>query len=105
MSGRLGGFDLAATTWTEAYTVGATDIATVTLVITNRNSSDVRVRVAVKADNVGSPTAVDYIEYDSIVGDIPLRVEGVVLEGGNSLFVYSDTANVTAMVYGFVEAV
>lgn len=106
-SGRLGGYDLAAADWTSVCETPAGEIGTVSLVLTNRNTNaatvPIRVRVALKENATGDPTVVDIMEWDAIVKDIPLRIEGIAMSAGNMLAAYSDSINVSALVYGFEE--
>jgi hypothetical protein len=98
-SGRLGVQAIPATTNTTVYTVPTGIYSVFTVSITNRNSSAVRVRLALAA--TGTPNAQDWLEYDvAIVANGVLERTGLVAQAGLNVVVYSDTANVGCTVYG-----
>jgi len=104
-TGRLGAADLAATTDTGLYTVPAATIATVNVSLCNRNASAVNVRIAVVNGGIGLLTNADYIEFDvSIAANGVLERRGIVMAATNTLLVRSDTANVSAVTWGFEDA-
>lgn len=91
--------DLVANTNTTVYNVPSDTFAVVAVSICNRNTDPVRVRIAVAT--TGTPGNTEWIEYDQAVsGNGVLERTGVVLETGKNIVVRSNTANVTAMVYG-----
>ena len=106
-SGRLGTANLSATTVTDVYTVPAGKVATFNLGITNRNSTQVTVRVALSDTTVTQATD-EYIEYDTPIaaagaqGSVLERTK-LVLAAGQILTVYSSAANVSAVCWGFEE--
>lgn len=101
-SGILGAADLAATTNTTVYTVPAGKTATCTLSLCNRNAVSVKVRVALAA--AASPSNSEFIEYDAVVpANTPLERSAIVLDATKRLVVYSDTAGVSAVAFGFEE--
>lgn len=103
-SGLLGKANLSATTITDIYTVPVSTLATVNILICNRNSSAVVVRVALSATTV-TQAADEFIEYGvTIPANGVLERSGILLQAGKIVTVYSDTANVTAIVNGFEEA-
>lgn len=98
-TGRLGVFAIPATSNTTVYTVPTGIYTVCNLSITNRNTSSVRVRVAMAS--TGTPNVQEWIEYDTvIVGNGVFERTGLVLNAGLNIVVYSDTANVGCTVYG-----
>jgi hypothetical protein len=98
-TGRLGANDLAAATNTTVYTVPSDTFSVVTLSICNRGNQAVAIRVAVSA--AATPTAAEWIEYDTeVLGKGVLERTGIVMEGGRLLVVYSSAANVSAVALG-----
>lgn len=98
-SGRLGVQAIPATTNTTVYTVPTGTYAVCNVSITNRNSSSIRVRLAMAA--TGTPNAQDWLEYDTvIVANGVFERTGLVAQAGLNFVVYSDTANVGCTVYG-----
>jgi hypothetical protein len=102
-TGRLGASDLAAASDTVVYTCPASTFAVVTLSLCNRGSSSTAVRVAVSTSS--SPTASEYIEYDStLLANAVLERTGIVLDAGKNLVVRSGSLNVSAVVMGIETA-
>lgn len=98
-TGRLGANDLAAATNTTVYTVPSDTFSVVTLSICNRGNQAVSVRVAVSAS--ATPTAAEWIEYDTeVLGKGVLERTGIVMDAGRLLVVYSSAANVSAVAFG-----
>lgn len=98
-TGRLGANDLAAATNTTVYTVPSDTFSVVTLSICNRGNQAVAVRVAVSA--AASPTAAEWIEFDTeVLGKGVLERTGIVMDAGRLLVVYSSGANVSAVAFG-----
>jgi hypothetical protein len=98
-TGRLGANDLAAATNTTVYTVPSDTFSVVTLSICNRGNQAVAIRVAVSA--AATPTAAEYIEYDTeVLGKGVLERTGIVMDAGRLLVVYSSAANVSAVALG-----
>lgn len=98
-TGRLGVSDLAANTNTSVYTCPADTFTVATLSVCNRNASTITVQVAVAA--AGTPVNSEYIEFNtSILAQGVLERTGIVLDAGKILVVRSNTANVSAVVYG-----
>jgi hypothetical protein len=98
-TGRLGANDIAAATNTTVYTVPSDTFSVVTLSICNRGNQAVAVRVAVSA--AATPTAAEWIEYDTeVLGKGVLERTGIVMDAGRLLVVYSSGANVSAVAFG-----
>jgi hypothetical protein len=100
-SGILGTADLSAATATTVYTVPSGKVASCTISICNRNSyGSIKVRVALAAS--GTPSASEYIEYDTNIGpNQVLERTGMVMDATKRVVVYSDTASVSAVVVGY----
>lgn len=102
-AGILGSADLGAAADTLLYTVPASTVTTLNIRASNRNSSAIKVRVAVGTG--GAPAATNYIDYDVAVGaNGILEDTGIVCSAGEKVWVRSDLANVSVRVYGFEEA-
>ena len=98
-TGRLGVSAIPATTNTTVYSVPTGFYTVLNVSLTNRNSTPVRVRVAMAAS--GIPTNQEWIEYDTtIIGNGVFERTGLVMDAGLNVVVYSDTANVGCTVYG-----
>lgn len=98
-TGRLGANDLAAATNTTVYTVPSDTFSVVTLSICNRGNQAISVRVAVSAS--ATPTAAEWIEYDTeVLGKGVLERTGIVMDAGRLLVVYASAANVSAVAFG-----
>lgn len=98
-SGRLGAADLTTTANTVLYTCPENIFTVATVNVVNRNSSEVRVRVAVSSTDV--PTTAEWIEYDVLIqANGVLERTGIVLDAEKRIVVRTDTASVTAMAYG-----
>lgn len=102
-TGRLGAADLAATTYTNVYTVPATTFTVANISICNRNSTAVTVRLALTT--IAGPTApgdATFLEYGvTIPANSVLERTGLVLDVTNKYLVaYASTTGVSAVVYG-----
>ena len=98
----LGQASPAATTEADLYTVpGATAAVASTLVICNRNASNVTFRVSVSVGG-GATANADYIYYDTrlLKNDSTFATIGITLGAADKVRVYSDTANVSFSLYG-----
>lgn len=103
-SGVLGQVSLASTTNTLVYTVPTSTLAYVNVNVSNRNASDIAVRVALAA--TASPTNGEYIEYESFIApNGVLERTGLVLEAGRKVIAYSNSTNVSVNVYGVEQSV
>jgi len=98
-TGRLGTANLSAATNTTVYTVPSTTFTVATISICNRSNSAVTCRVAIAS--VATPTADEWIEYDTeILPKGVLERTGLVLDTGKYLVVWSNAANVNAVAFG-----
>lgn len=98
----LGQVDVAATTLTALYTVPAsTETVVSTLVICNRNSSGVSIRVSVAVAGAADDPS-QYIWYDKSVpkNESIFATIGLTFAATDVVRVYSDTANVTFSLFG-----
>lgn len=106
---RLAALDLAAGVVTEVFVAPAGYRPVFTLNICNRSAGPAKVRVALTEG--AAPDAADWIEYDTpipaagSVGGSVLERTGLALHQGQKLFVRSDVAGVSAVLFGFREPV
>ena len=98
-TGRLGAEDLTATTNTTVYTVPASTFAVVTINVCNRSTTDRAVRLAIaEAD---TPTNAEWIEYDTtLIASGVLERTGVVIDATKKIVAYSNSTDVSVVVYG-----
>ena len=102
-TGRLGNSAIPATTNTTVYTVPTGFYAVCNVSLVNRNSTAVKIRLAMAS--TGTPNVQEWIEYETVI--VPNGVferTGLVLQAGLNIVVYSDTANVGCTVYGIETA-
>lgn len=104
-TGKLASIDIAAVTMTALYTTPV-NINTVTNVnICNRNAVAIKIRMVIVDGAVGTFTNADYIEYDlTLSANSVIERTGIVLSAGNSIGVYSDTSNVSAVCWGYEDS-
>jgi len=101
--GKLGSSDLPASAYTVVYTAPSNVFAPVSLHIYNRDKAAVpTIRVAVSLS--GTPTNDEFIEYNVPILTSAYRA-GMVIGPDESLVVYSDTANVSAVVTGVEQII
>ena len=99
-TGILGQSNPAAATNTTVYTVPATKTATFNINVVNTGSSPLTVRIAISA--TGTPTAGEYIEYDTIIPPSSvLERGGFVAQAAKNVVVYASTATSNVSVYGY----
>ena len=98
-SGRLAVVAIPATTNTTVYTVPTGFYTVCNISLTNRNTTAVRVRVAMASSS--TPSLQEWLEFDTVI--IPNGVferTGLVMNAAINIVVYSDTANLGCTVYG-----
>ena len=102
-TGRLGHLDIAATTYTDLYTVPADTFSVATVSLVNRTSSNITVRVAITTTGAGSgsPNNSEFIEYDvTLAPKGVLERTGLVIDAGKIISVYASAVGVSAMAMG-----
>jgi hypothetical protein len=99
-TGRLGAFDITATTNTTVYTCPASTFSVVTVSLCNRNASTARtVRIAIASSS--TPTVAEYIEYDaSLLANGVLERTGIVVDAGKLIVVYASAVDISCVVMG-----
>lgn len=98
-TGRLGANNLVSAANTSVYTCPVDTFTVATLSICNRNATSITVRVSVS--DAATPIDAEYIEYDTtVVASGVLERTGIVLQAGKIVVVRSNTANVSAVMYG-----
>ena len=105
---RFGALDLVAATDTLLMDSPPNFDSTVNVRFVNRNSTSVRVRLALVDSPGGTAVAdlsdEDYLEFDTeILGNEVLEDTGIVVPQSHSLVVRSDTTNVSVVAFGFEE--
>lgn len=101
-SGRFGKANLSANADTDIYTGPTGMVSTVNVSFCNRNSTAVRVRLAVRQ---GPLATTDYLEYDAVIPAYGvLERTGIALHAGEVVTVRSDTAAVSVRAHGYEEA-
>lgn len=102
-SGVLGQVAIASTTYQTVYTVPSNTVAYVNVNVSNRNATDIAVRVALAA--TATPTTAEFIEYDSFIApNGVLERTGLVLDAGKRVITYSNSSNVSVNVYGVEQS-
>lgn len=102
-SGRLGVAALAANTDTTVYTVPASKLASCNIALVNRGSEDALCNVAFAM--AATPTTAEYVEFSVKVPAKGILERTAIIAGaGERVVIRSSTANVTARVHGYEEA-
>lgn len=102
-SGVLGQVALASTTYTTVYTVPTSTVSYVNVNVSNRNATDIAVRVALAA--TATPTNAEFIEFNSFIApNGVLERTGLVLDAGKRVIAYSNSSNVSVNVYGVEQS-
>lgn len=102
--GILGKANLSATTITNIYTVPASTVSVFNILVCNRNTSTIKIRIALSTTSVTQATD-EFIEYDTLIpGNGVLERTKIMLDTAKIVTAYSDTANVTVIVDGFEES-
>lgn len=100
-SGRLAAVDMPAGINTVIYEMPTGKIQVFSINISNRNDSDVKIRLALVDGGLSDLADSDYLEYDTVVrANGVLERSGIALAGEQSLIGYSDTGNVSFTVWG-----
>lgn len=103
-TGRLGALDLAANTDTTLYTVPASTVGTVNVSLCNRGTTSASVRIAIAG--AAAPVNSEFIEFDTVIQPRGvLERTGIVMQAGMRIVVRSSLINVSAVCWGFEEAV
>jgi len=97
-SGRLATLDITAGVNTVLYTHSGGSSINAILSVVNRNDTDVEISVARSERDVTTPSADDYIEYETILRPKGILERDIKLAGYQSLIVYSDSSNVSFQV-------
>lgn len=101
-SGILGKASLAATTETLLYTAPTGRVVSLSVNLCNLSADTAKVRLALV--DGATTTAAHYIEYETpISAKGVMERTGLVISAGQKVVAYSDTANVSVVVYGFEE--
>ncbi len=103
-SGVLGQSAPSAGVATTVYTVPASTLSVVTISCVNRGTSAATVRIALAS--TATPTDQEYIEYGAVVPSAGvLERNGVALEAGKRVNVFSSSADTSFNVYGLEQTV
>lgn len=103
--GLLAKANITQSTIVDVYTVPASTATTFNVSVCNRNGSTANVRLAL-SDSSGTQNDDEYIEYNTPISSYSvLERTGLVLQAGKILTVYSDTDNVSVVVFGIEKGV
>lgn len=98
--------DLAATTYSTAYTCPSSTFAVATISLCNRSAASRTIRIAVTTTATPSaPGNGEFIEYDTeLLAKGVIERTGIVLQAGMKLVVWSSSTDVSVVVYGIETA-
>jgi hypothetical protein len=100
-AGLIAAINMSAGVNTVLFTMPAGKIYLINVNVCNRNITDVNIRLALTKGGLDGLADSDYIEYDTIVRPKGvLERTGLVLNGQQSLIGYSDSGNVSFVVWG-----
>lgn len=98
-SGTLGQSSLAAATNTTVYTAGATP-TTFNVSMTNSSGFPVAVNLAIATS--ATPSASEYLEYQTVIpGNSVLERGGLVATSGKLIVAYATSTGISVNVYGY----
>lgn len=102
--GRLGAADLSATTNTGIYTCPTDKRATVVVSLCERAGTNIKFRLALIDGDIGDISNEDYFEYDqTLYSNGSYRETGIAINEEQTVMAYSDTANVSVVIWGVEE--
>ena len=100
-SGRIAAVDMEAGVNTVLYEMPTGRILVLNVGISNRNDEDVKIRLALVNGGLSDLADSDYLEFDTIIRATGvLERTGIALAGEQSLIGYSDTGNVSFIIWG-----
>lgn len=104
-SGRLAKENISSiNTDIQVYQVPSSHVASFTISICNRGSSNAKIRIALT--DAASIDLEEYVDFDTVVyPKETYQRSGVVLSSGQYVYVRSDQANISVNIYGFEESV
>jgi hypothetical protein len=98
-SGRLGAQNLTTTSNVVLYTCPTTTFTVATVNLVNRNSTEIRARIAISA--LDAPTDAEWIDYDVLLqANGVVERTGLVLDAGKRIVVRTNTSGVSAVAFG-----
>lgn len=99
--GLITAVDMQAGVNTVIYTMPVGLIQVLNISIANRNDKDVKIRLAIVDGGLNVLGNANWLEYDTILRENGLIVRyGLALNGEQSLIGYSDTGNVSFVLWG-----
>lgn len=110
ITGQLAALDNAGdATLRDVYTVPASRAADVNITVSNRADTDTNIRIAHIKNGVAAGVAnEDYLLYDLPTGKLsdnraPLEKNGVLMEAGDTIAVYTSASAVSVQINGIEE--
>ena len=102
-SGKLSGIDITSpNTDTQLYAVPPNKTSSVTVCLTNRTSSTIKIRLALTG--VTSVANTDYIAFDcSIPANESYERSGLVLTAGQYIYTRANATGISAVVFGYED--